>query len=194
MSEDEIKEANQGEEHDEDFDDIEFDDTEGVSKDKIKQLKTEIKQLKEKSKEYLDGWQRERADFTNYKKEDDARRTRMREILEEAITTDFLQTLDHFDMAMMNKEVWEQVDVNWRIGVEHIYKQFRQTLESYGMTELSTAPGDHFDPEKHMALSQVSTDDKAKDDTIATIIQKGYELKGSVIRPAKVEVYSYEAK
>lgn len=170
-------------------DDIEFDETEGLSKDKIKQLRQEIKELKEKSKEYLDGWQRERADFTNYKKEDEARRTRMREILEEAITSEFLGTLDNFDMAMMNKEVWESVDQNWRIGVEHIYKQFKSTLEGFGIKDLPTKEGDTFDPEKHMALNQIETDDSSKEDTIAKIIQRGYEMKGSVIRPAKVEVY-----
>jgi molecular chaperone GrpE len=172
------------------MDDLEFDDTEGVSKDKIKQLKAEIKDLKEKVKENLDGWQRERADFTNYKKEEDARRTRMREILEEAVTTEFLTTLDNFDMAMMNKEVWESVDQNWRIGIEHIYNQFRKTLEGYGMKEIGVQVGDNFDPEKHQALNQVETDDKSKDDTVAKVIQKGYEMRGSVMRPAKVEVFT----
>lgn len=175
-------------------DDFEFDDTEGVSKDKIKQLKAEINELKEKVKENLDGWQRERADFTNYKKEEDARRTRMREILEEAITTEFLTTLDNFDMAMMNKEVWESVDANWRIGIEHIYNQFRKTLEGYGMSEIGTKAGDKFDPEKHQALSQVETDDKSKDDTVSKVIQKGYEMRGSVMRPAKVEVYTLKTE
>ncbi len=173
-------------------DEFEFDDTEGVSKDKIKQLKDEIKDLKEKVRENLDGWQRERADFTNYKKEDEARRTRMREILEEAITTDFLTTLDNFDMAMANKEVWESVDQNWRIGVEHIYKQFKGTLEGYGMTEITASEGDKFDPERHMALEQVDTDVGEKEDTVSRVIQKGYEMRGSVMRPAKVEVYKLQ--
>ncbi|NCS99700.1 nucleotide exchange factor GrpE [Candidatus Parcubacteria bacterium] len=174
------------------IDELEFDDTEGVSKDKIKQLKDEIKDLKEKVRENLDGWQRERADFTNYKKEEENRRTRMREILEEAITSDFLTTLDNFDMAMSNKEVWESVDQNWRIGIEHIYKQLSGTLEGYGMTKVVVNEGDNFDPEKHMALNQVETDDSGKEDTIAKVIQSGYQMKGNVLRPAKVEVYKLQ--
>ncbi|MFT5359678.1 MAG: molecular chaperone GrpE [Candidatus Paceibacteria bacterium] len=175
-----------------DVSDFEFDDTEGVSGDKIKQLKQEVKDLKEKVRENLDGWQRERADFINYKKSENDRGIRMRGMLEEAITTEFLATLDNFDMAMSNKEVWESIDENWRIGVEHIYKQFSGTLEGYGMKELEVKVGDKFDPERHMGLNQVETDDSSLDETIAKVIQRGYEMKDTILRPAKVEVYKLQ--
>ena len=124
---------------------------------KVKKLKEEIKKLKEEKQEYLDGWQRERAQFANYKKDEGDRDKRLRRIFEESFVSSLLPALDSFDMAMGNTEVWNKVDKNWRIGVEHIYKQLKNVLDEYEVEEISTIDI-HFDPEQHLAIEHVDVE------------------------------------
>ena len=152
---------------------------------KVKKLKDEIKKLKEEKQEYLDGWQRERAQFANYKKDEGDRDKRLRLIFEESFVSSLLPTLDSFDMAMGNTEVWNKVDKNWRIGVEHIYKQLKNVLDEYEVEEINTIDI-HFDPEQHLAIEHV--DVEKDEETVLKIIQKGYKTKDHIIRPAKVAV------
>src|SRR3989344_3381747 len=53
-----------------------------------------------KRDEYLAGWQRERADFQNYKKEEVKRAGELRGMLTESIMHDLLPVLDSFDIAL----------------------------------------------------------------------------------------------
>src|SRR3989338_7519949 len=80
----------------------------------FKKLKADIKQLQKEKEEYLTGWQKERADFANYKKVEDDRKAMFSESMRERILTRFLAVMDSFNMAFANKEAWEKVDENWR--------------------------------------------------------------------------------
>ena len=90
---------------------------------KLKKLKLELKNCQKEKAEYLTGWQKERADFANYKKEEDNRRALFSEGLRERILSRFLTVIDSFNMAFANKESWDKVDPNWRKGVEYIFGQ-----------------------------------------------------------------------
>ena len=89
----------------------------------LKACKAENYELNATKIEYLTGWQKERADFANYKKQEDDRRANFSEVIRERILTRFLSVLDSFNMAFANKDTWAKVDENWRRGVEHIYAQ-----------------------------------------------------------------------
>lgn len=164
----------------------------------LKKLRADLKVAKKEKEEYLTGWQKERADFANYKKNEDDRRSVLRETLQEQILSRFLNVVDSFNMAFSNKEAWEKVDSNWRKGVEYIYSQLSGAFEEFGVVEIGKE-GEKFDPLLHHSLELVSTDDKSKDHTVAKVIQKGYKLKdpsngsgqGRVLRPAGVNVYDY---
>ena len=71
----------------------------------------------------MTGWQKERAEFANYRKQEDERRAVFSEAMRERILTRFLSVIDSFNMAFANREAWEKVDENWRKGVEYIYTQ-----------------------------------------------------------------------
>lgn len=157
----------------------------------LKKFRADLKEAQKQKEEYLTGWQKERADFINYKKQEDERRTMFSESMRERILTRFLSVIDSFNMAFANKEVWEKVDENWRKGVEYIYTQMNTIFEEYGVKAIGQE-GEPFDPNIHQSIDMVETDKKEQDHTIAVVIQKGYKLGERVIRPARVNVYEYK--
>ena len=159
--------------------------------DKLKKLRAELKDAKKQSQEYLTGWQKERADFANFKAEEDKKRTERIETMKTNLVSDFFPVLDSFDMAFGNKESWEAVDQNWRTGVEYIHTQFIKTLEDYGIS-LIDQESIEFDPNFHDPVETMNVEDQAQDGIILKVIQKGYQTKDFVLRPAKVQVGKYE--
>ncbi len=157
----------------------------------LKKLRADLKEVKKEKEEYLLGWQKERADFANYKKDEDNRRTLFSEAMRERILTRFLSVIDSFNMAFANKDAWEKVDDNWRKGVEYIYSQMNGIFEEYGVKEFG-AEGESFDPNLYQSIDMVETDKKELDHKIAKVIQRGYKLGERVIRPARVNVYEFK--
>lgn len=156
---------------------------------KVKKLQEQIKLLQKEKQDYLDGWQRARADYANLQKNTDEDRKKMRTLIEENFIEELLPTIDSFLMAMSNKESWEKVDPSWRTGVEYIYNQLMATLESHKL-KIFGEVGDTFDPLKHEAVGEEATEDKKLDHKIAKINQKGFMLGNSILRPARVSVYT----
>ena len=157
----------------------------------LKKFRADIKQLKAEKEEYLNGWQKERAEFANYRKQEDERRAMFSEAVRERILTRFLSVIDSFNMAFANKVAWEKVDENWRKGVEYIYSQLNTIFEEYGVKMVGEV-GDVFDPNVYESIDVVETDKKEMDHKVATVIQKGYKLGDRVIRPARVNVFEYK--
>jgi molecular chaperone GrpE len=190
------KKENKQDNHDisEDDIDIEIEETEyeGVSQsDKLKKLREDLKQARSQSQEYLNGWQKERADFANYKANEEKARKERISNMKLNLISDFFPVLDSFDMAFGNKEAWEKVDSAWRTGVEYIYTQFMNTLDNYSISVIDTV-GIEFDPMIHEPIDHVAVEELEQDNKIITIIQKGYMSGDIVLRPAKVKVGKYE--
>jgi molecular chaperone GrpE len=158
---------------------------------KVKALQAQIKELQKEKQEYLDGWQRARADYANLQKTSDEDKKRFKTVFAEKFVEDLIPVVDSFSMAMANKESWEKVDASWRTGVEYIYNQLMGTLELHGL-KLYGEVGEKFDPTIHEGVSEEITDDDLKDHTLAKIHQKGFLLGDSVLRPARASVYTLE--
>jgi molecular chaperone GrpE len=156
----------------------------------LKKLREDLKVAKKEKEEYLTGWQKERADFVNYRKEEDNRKVIYSEAVRERILTRFLSVIDSFNMAFANKEAWEKVDENWRKGIEYIYSQMNTVFEEYGVRVIGVE-GEIFDPNIHQSIELVPTEKKELDHKISQVIQKGYKLGDRVIRAARVNVYEY---
>lgn len=181
------------EENDEEIVEFEFnDDGEADLKKTLKKLRADLKACKKEKEEFLTGWQKERADFANYKKEEELRKSNFSEAVRERILARFLSVIDSFHMAFANEEAWKKVDENWRKGVEHIYSQMNAVFEEYGVKELGEE-GEPFDPAIHDSVDMVKTDDKELEHKVAKVIQKGYKLGERVLRPVRVNVYEYDA-
>ena len=178
-------------------DDVSFEDVneegEVDARTTIKKLREKIKKLESEKQEYLDLSQRTRADYANFKKEVESNRTLDRKFATKRFIEDLLPVLDAYDMAQANKEAWEKVDQNWRIGIEYIFGQFRSVLEKEGVTQFGKV-GDTFDPKLHESIEIITVDDESKNDTIAKILQNGYKMHDSILRPARVHVNHFEKK
>ena len=176
-------------------DDVSFEETneEGEidSRTTIKKLREKIKKLEGEKQEYLDLSQRTRADYANYKKEVESNRISDRKFATKRFIEDLLPVLDSYDMAQANKEAWEKVDQNWRIGIEYIFGQLRTVLENEGVTQFGKV-GDTFDPHLHESMEQVTTDNEGDNDKIMKVLQNGYKMNDSVLRPERVHTGHYE--
>ncbi len=159
----------------------------------IKKLRADLKQVKSEKEEYLTGWQKERADFANFKKQEEDRKAVFSEAMRERMLTRFLSVIDSFNMAFANKEAWEKVDQNWRKGVEYIYSQLNTIFEEYGVKEIGRV-GEDFDPNLHQSMDITATDKQEDNHKISVVIQKGYKLGERVLRPARVNVFEYNGE
>ncbi len=159
----------------------------------LKKLRADLKIAKKEKEEYLTGWQKERADFANFKKQEEDRKAMFSEAMRERILSRFLTVIDSFNMAFANKEAWEKVDPNWRKGVEYIYSQMQGVFEEYGVKAIGEV-GEAFDPNIHESIEMVQTEEKEKEHKIAVVIQKGYKLGDRVLRPARVNVFEYKQR
>lgn len=173
--------------------DIEFESLEPEEEysKKIKKLKKDLDAcLKEKS-EYLEGWQRAKADFVNERRSFEEDKKRIKEFAKEDIIVDLFPVIDSFDMAFRDKKAWEKVDSVWRTGVEYIYNHLTETLKNHGVTMFEDV-GEEFNPERHLSVEAIETENKKDDGKVIEVIQKGFLLNNHVIRPARVKVAEYK--
>ena len=157
----------------------------------VKKLKETIKTLRKEREEYLLGWQRAQADYANLKKDEDKSRREFGKFAQERLIGELIPAMQSFHMAFGNKEVWEKVDLNWRMGVQYIYSQLLAVLERSGITLIEPKVGDPFDPVRHASVESVPVDTEEKDHTVQAVMQKGFMLHDKILEPAKVKVGEY---
>lgn len=161
------------------------------STDSVASLREQLKKAIAEKQEYLDGWQRTKAEIVNYKKRNEEEMKEFRKYAQEGLIDELLPTLQSFDMAIGNKEAWEKVDKNWRVGVEYIYNQLRTTLEGAGLKEINPI-GLPFDPMRDEAIEHTPVTDEKQNNTVIAVIQKGYTLNGKSLRAPKVKVGEFK--
>jgi len=163
-----------------------------AEKEEIEKLKKEIEELKKKleeseklKQEYLAGWQRARADFLNYKKEELKRVGNLVKVATENLILELLPILDNFDIAEKNLSKEKREDPNIK-GFLQIKKQILDFLKKQGVEEIKTV-GEKLNLQFHEVVEEVDTDE-VETGYIIEEVQKGYEINGRVLRPAKVKV------
>lgn len=169
---------------------LEEDGGEDNPENKIKKLKTRLKECEKQKNEYLTGWQRAKADFINSRKDEEKLRERLASFQREHFLREFLSAADAFEIAFQD-EGWEAVDEKWKKGVEAIFANFQKILVSYNVKPFESV-GEKFEPEKHDALEAVEVAEAEKDQIILKELQKGYNIDDRVLRPAKVKVGVYK--
>jgi molecular chaperone GrpE len=150
--------------------------------DTIKSLKEKLRKAVAEKQEYLNNWQKDKAEFINARKRDQDAQKDFARFSNENLISDLIPVLDSFNMAMGNKESWEKADKNWRVGVEYIANQLTKVLGEFGLKEIDPI-GKAFDPMRDEAIE----DGKASD-IITTVVQKGYELNGKVLKAPRVKI------
>lgn len=155
--------------------------------DKIEKLKKDLAEALAQKQEYLDGWQRSKADYINLKKRSEEERAGIRDYATEDFALAVIPVIDSFEMAFKNEKALEAVPKVWTEGVKFIYNQLVTTLSDYGVKAINPL-GEMFDVNKHTAQEMVKVEAEADNGKIIEVIQKGYEFKTKIIRHAVVKV------
>jgi molecular chaperone GrpE len=162
------------------------------SAEAIKKLKEEIKTLRKERDEYLAGWQRAKADFINARKDEEKARSTFVKFANEGLLVEMIPIIESFERAMENKEAWEKIDKNWRSGVEHIAALLKKTLADNGLKEIVPVAGDIYDAPRDEVVEHITVEKEEQNNKIVSVVEKGYELNGKILKPAKVKVGEYK--
>ena len=138
-----------------------------------------VKAELEKQKELL---MRTAAEFDNFKKRTEREKIKTAEYAKANLLKQLLPVIDNAGRAFTA----DPDSPDYQKGVEMIVKQLCGFVETFGMLELAEV-GDTFDPEIHEAVMHIEDDTKGENE-IVQVLQQGYKLGDTVIRPAMVQV------
>jgi molecular chaperone GrpE len=125
---------------------------------------------------------RARAEFDNARRRAERERSDFLQFASMDMVRDLLPVLDDFERALKVPTA----DKEYARGVELIYNRFYENLKKLGLEPIP-AEGKLFDPNVHEAVQRVETED-AEDQAILSELQRGYNFKGKLLRPAWVKV------
>jgi molecular chaperone GrpE len=152
----------------------------------IELLRSELQATTAKADEYLAGLQRERAEFSNYRRRTSEEREAMLGLAGEDLIRKVLAIADDFDLAIDNRPA-ELAGSSWVEGVTAIDRKLRALLDSEGVRPIEAEPGKPFDPREHEAIVNVPGTGRAEGE-IVEVVRRGYKLRDRVLRPALVAV------
>lgn len=158
---------------------------ETTEEEDMETLKNKLAEAEAKSAEYLDGWQRARAELVNYRKRVERDREVAYQNIAGEIILKILPVVDDLELALKNRPQ-EGEGAAWADGIELIYRKMQTVLEGYGVKPMQ-AEGEHFDPNLHEAVAQTPSEDH-ESGQIIEVLQQGYMIGERVLRPALVRV------
>jgi len=151
----------------------------------IEELKKKLEECEKLKDEYLAGWQRERADFLNYKREELERIGEILKYTNVGLILNILPILDNFEIA--EKKIPEDLKNDENVkGILQLKNQILDFLKNQGVEEIKSI-GEKFDPNLQEVVEEVKIEGK-ESGIIIEEIQKGYKINGKVLRPARVRV------
>jgi molecular chaperone GrpE len=151
--------------------------------EKLELVKAAWAASEEKACEYLDGWQRSKAEFSNYKKRVNRDRDQYGKDAVGRVVKNYLPVLDDLERALKEKPVADSLET-WVNGIELIYRKLALTMENDGVLPMEVT-GEMFDPNLHEAVAQIESEGY-ESGQIVDVIQTGYRIGERVLRPAKV--------
>lgn len=125
------------------------------------------------------------ADFSNYKKRMEKEREGYIDLGVKKLALDILPVIDNLERALKSIEEYANDDEIFK-GINLIDDQLLEVLSKNNITEIK-ANGEKFDPNLHHAVAMVDSED-LESDMIVDVLQKGYQIKESVLRPSMVRV------
>ena len=155
------------------------------SAEEAESLNHALVEAQTKAAEYLDGWQRSRAEFANYKKRVDREQAQAYQTAAGNIIKRFVEVIDDLERAL-KKRPMDGEGKAWAEGIELIYRKLLAILENEGVT-LIQAEGQTFDPSLHEAVTSEDSD-RHESGQIIEVLQQGYLQGDRVLRPARVRV------
>lgn len=144
----------------------------------------ETEKLRAERDALLERLARLQAEFDNARKRATREQQEFREFAAADVIKKFLPVLDSFELALKAPATGDSSDL--RSGLELIYRQFQDALQKLGVQPIESV-GKPFDPRVHEAIEMVDTTE-AEDHQVLDELQRGYNFKGRLLRPAMVRV------
>ena len=149
----------------------------------------EVLDAQERFDELNDRHLRLAAEFNNFRRRTEQQRLEAWSRAQADLVEKFLDVLDDLhrvaDLDLSNATVEGIME-----GIDLVERKFVRTVADMGMEMIDPA-GDAFDPELMEAMMRVPTENEEEDDVVAQVFQKGYTLKGILVRPARVSVHKH---
>jgi molecular chaperone GrpE len=155
--------------------------------DELAVLQEELEQAKAKEAEYLDGWQRARAELANARKRFQRDQVQAYTNAQADVLKHVLPIVDDFERALETLP-GNLSGLTWIEGVLLIRRKLDMLLEQSGVTHIESV-GEEFDPFMHQAVTHEPSDTVPPGHVIAEL-QRGYKISERVLRPSMVRVSS----
>ena len=155
------------------------DNKEETCEEKIAKLELEVQ-------EWKNSYTRKLAEFQNFTKRKETEVSEMKKYASEGIIVKLLENIDNLERAENASAETKNFDALVE-GVNMILRNLKYMLSEEGVEEVEAGEGVKFNPYEHQAMMTEEKDD-LDNDVIVQVFQKGYKLKGKVIRPAMVTV------
>jgi molecular chaperone GrpE len=146
-----------------------------------------IQRLTEELNEEKERWLRLAAEFDNFRKRVERQRGENRHNARSEIVRSILETLDNLARVTALEGTDTSAD-DVIAGVQMVERGLMRELESAGLVRVGSVD-EVFDPNDHEAVSTTAAPDEEKVDLIAAVFQVGYRFGGTLLRPARVQVY-----
>ena len=155
------------------------DNKEETCEEKIAKLELEVQ-------EWKNSYTRKLAEFQNFTKRKETEVSEMKKYASEGIIVKLLENIDNLERAENASAETKNFDALVE-GVNMILRNLKYMLSEEGVEEIEAGEGVQFNPYEHQAMMTESKEE-LKDNDIVQVFQKGYKLKGKIIRPAMVTV------
>ena len=152
---------------------------EETCEEKIAKLELEVQ-------EWKNSYTRKLAEFQNFTKRKETEVSEMKKYASEGIIIKLLDNIDNLERAENASAETKNFDALVE-GVNMILRNLKYMLSEEGVEEVEAGEGVQFNPYEHQAMMTESKEE-LKDNDIVQVFQKGYKLKGKIIRPAMVTV------
>ena len=156
-----------------------------ISQEEYDRLAQDLQRSLTQAREYFEGWQRERADFANYKRRIERDQQAMSQNITIDVVKKYLAVLDDMERALKAKPA-DGSAAAWAGGIELILRKLQNILDAENVKRIP-AETEQFDPTRHEAITYEDSPDHTGGQIIE-VLQQGYTLGDRVIRPALVRV------
>jgi len=151
----------------------------------LEKLRKDFDELQQKADEWLNGWKRAKADYLNFKREQEKKQEEFSQFANAALIAELLPIINHYTLALKHVPADARAH-EWMKGFDHIRKQLHDFLKKFGIAVIKTV-GEKFNPEVHEAVTHEACEGFAAD-TVFEEVAPGYTLHGKLLEPAKVKV------
>ena len=147
--------------------------------------------LEEDLAELKDRHLRLAAEYDNYRKRSSRERAELADRAQASFVAKLLDVLDDLDRLVASDPSTPLTTL--REGLNAVDRKLWKELQDAGVERIDPV-GTAFDPALHEAVSTTPAPERSKEQMVSATFQPGYQFKGTMVRPARVQVYSEQAQ